>query len=78
VTAYLCQSRDVKKILHPRHIPEITEESIKDFLETNEVGAKLNKIWKSNLEHITLTSVGQLIGVYVSDGILDTKTIINW
>lgn len=71
-------SRDIKRILRPGNIEEITEDLIKEFIDKKEVGVKLNKLWSQGLQHIALTSIGQLIGVYVTDELLGTKTLIDW
>lgn len=71
-------TRDIKKILRPADIMEIPEDLIKEFIDKNEVGIKVDKLWGSGLQHLTLTSIGQLIGIYVTDEILGTRTIIDW
>ncbi|AUB55247.1 hypothetical protein BK007_03935 [Methanobacterium subterraneum] len=47
------------------------------FLKENYIGQRLNNIWSNRLKNSYLTSLGGLIGVYVQDGILGTKTDIT-
>ncbi len=48
------------------------------FLEESENGKKLLEIFKSTVEHITLTSTGMLIGVLVHDQVTGIHTVIDW
>lgn len=48
------------------------------YLDESEQGKKLLSIFKSTLEHITLTSTGMLIGVLVHDQVVGHTTVIDW
>lgn len=49
-----------------------------NFIDKNALGIQLKDLWKSKINHITLTSVGRLIGVYVRDEISGSTTTIDW
>lgn len=52
--------------------------SAKDFVDNHPVGQKLTELWKQGMQSIFLTSVGQLIGIYVADEVAGSTTKIDW
>lgn len=68
---------DLKEYLEPQRDSGITW-SAEDFLEKHPVGVKLKQLWDSGLESVTLTSVGSLIGIYVSDNLTGETTHLDW
>jgi len=65
-------SRNLQKILSP------SQESGFAFdykaFSTTEVGKKVKELWESDLKHALPTTVGQVIGIYVSDMLTNTST----
>ncbi len=65
-------SRDLKELLRRKNHDEFDADAF--FAST--VGSAIKKQWdKDGLMQVSLTSVGQIIGVYVADHL--TKTITN-
>jgi len=54
------------------------EWGVEKFLSETEEGKKLKGYYDKYLEKMTLTSVGQLIGIYVKDQVTGIRTTINW
>lgn len=55
------------------------EWDVEKFLAQSEDGERLKKYYENNLQKVTLTSVGELIGIYVKDQITPGfQTKINW
>ncbi len=65
-------SRDLQKILSPPQESGFTFD-YKAFSATK-IGKKVKELWESNLKHALPTTVGQVIGIYVSDMLTNTKT----
>jgi len=65
-------SRDLQKTLSPPKESGLTFD-YKAFLAT-EWGRKAKKLWESDLKHALPTTVGQVIGIYVSDMLTNTTT----
>lgn len=65
-------SRDLQKILSPPKESGFTFD-YKVFSGTL-VGNKIEELWKSGLNHAIPTTVGQVIGIYVSDMLTNTTT----
>ena len=70
-------NRDLKKILTPS-TKSIDDWSFQDFVQNNPVGKQLYSLWQNGMQQTTLTTTGQLIGIYVHDELTKTRTIINW
>jgi hypothetical protein len=70
-------TRDLKKILSP---PENSgfQWDYNRFIQDTEVGRKLKELWDSGMTRAVSTSVGRLIGIYVNDLLVGTKTTIEW
>lgn len=52
--------------------------SLDEFINNN-TGQQLKEIWEGGMDQITLTSAGNLIGIYVHDELSGKRTIlINW
>jgi hypothetical protein len=51
--------------------------SSSEFSES-EAGKQLLELWGKGMQHVSLTTVGQLIGIYVHDELTKTTTVINW
>ena len=58
-------SRDLQKILSPPKERGLTFD-YKAFSATD-IGKKVNELWESELKHSLPTTIGQIIGIYVSD-----------
>lgn len=54
------------------------EWEIDKFLSETEEGKKLKEYYEKYLQKMTLTSAGQLIGIYVKDQVTGIRTTINW
>src|SRR3989338_1746525 len=69
--------RDLKQVLSP---PAESGYSwpVDDFIQNNPFGKQLNELWKNGMEKTTLTTTGQLIGIYVNDELTKTRTKIDW
>jgi len=65
-------SRDLQKTLSPPKESDLTFD-YKAFLAT-EWGRKVKELWESDLKHALPTTVGQVIGIYVSDMLTNTTT----
>lgn len=68
-------SRDLQKILSPSKESGLTFD-YKAFSAT-EIGNKVKELWESELKHALPTTIGQLIGVYVSDMLTNTHTSLD-
>jgi len=68
-------SRDLQKILSPPKESGLTFD-YKAFSAT-EIGKKVKELWESELKHALPTTIGQLIGVYVSDMLTNTHTSLD-
>ena len=68
--------RDMKQVLSPRGETKY-DWPFDDFVGNNTVGKQLNELW-GGMQRITLTTTGQLIGIYVTDEINRTRTKISW
>lgn len=71
-------TRKLNKML----IPELENQktnpwSFEEFAKT-EVGQKIEKLWETGMNKASLTTTGMLIGTYVVDNKLKTKTKIDW
>ena len=69
--------RDLKKILTP-HVEPTFEWPFDDFIKDNPLGKQLNELWKKEIQRVSLTTAGHLIGVYVHDELTKSRTIIHW
>lgn len=49
-----------------------------DFVQNNPIGKKLHELWENGMQQTTLTTAGQLIGIYVHDEQTKTTTMIGW
>jgi len=69
--------RDLKKILSP---PSETgyDWPFDDFVQNNPAGKELQELWKNGMQQTTLTTAGQLTGIYVHDEQTRTTTTIDW
>lgn len=67
-------SRDLNPILKSG----FGEWNSQKYLEESENGKKLAVLYKSTLEHMTLTSTGMMIGILVHDQVVGKRTTINW
>lgn len=70
--------RDLKAVLSP---PSETgyDWPFDDFVQNNPIGKKLRELWENGMQQITLTTAGQLIGIYVHDEqTKTTTTMIGW
>ncbi len=65
-------SRDLQKILSPPKESDLTFD-YQEFSAT-ELGKKIKELWASGLKHALPTTIGQLIGTYVSDMLTSTTT----
>lgn len=54
------------------------EWEVDKFLSEIEEGKKLKEYYEKYLQKMTLTSAGQLIGIYVKDQVTGIRTTINW
>ncbi len=54
------------------------EWEVDKFLSEIEEGKKLKEYYEKYLQKMTLTSAGQLIGIYVTDQVTGIRTTINW
>jgi len=54
------------------------EWEVEKFLSETEEGKKLKEYYDKYLQKMTLTSAGQLIGIYVKDQVTGIRTTINW
>jgi len=54
------------------------EWEVDKFLSETEEGKKLKEYYEKYLQKMTLTSAGQLIGIYVKDQVTGIRTTINW
>lgn len=73
-------SRDLEKVLSPVIGAESSEfkwDADKFFTDTR-IGKELLELWKAGMERAVPTSVGRLIGIYVQDLLVGTKTDIKW
>jgi len=70
-------SRDLKKSLSP---PEDSgyDWAFDDFVENTDAGKGLLELWEKQIKRTTLTTAGQLIGIYVHDDKTGTTTAITW
>ena len=68
--------RDLKAVL-TRLAEAQYEWPFDDFIK-NKLGKQLKELWDKVMQQVTLTTAGQLIGVYVHDEIASTRTVINW
>lgn len=50
----------------------------REFLVNTKEGRLLDKVFKERLQRVTLTSTGQLIGIYVHDHLMGKRTSIDW
>lgn len=66
--------RDLTKILKSG----FGDWEIDKFLSETEEGKKLKEYYNKYLQKMTLTSAGQLIGIYVKDQVTGIRTIIDW
>jgi hypothetical protein len=48
-----------------------------EAFSATEVGKRITQLWKTGLEHALPTTVGQLIGIYVSDMLTSTTTSLE-
>jgi hypothetical protein len=69
-------SRDIKRVLNPPN-PETHPWPADKFLSENPLGKHLSDLWKT-MNHASLTTTGQLIGIYVHDLTTTQKTTIDW
>lgn len=67
-------SRDLNPILKSG----FGEWKTQEYLEVSDNGKRLVEIYKSTLEHMTLTSTGMLIGILVHDQVIGQHTVIDW
>jgi len=67
-------SRDLNPILKSG----FGEWNSQKYLEESDNGKRLLEIYKSTLEHMTLTSTGMLIGILVHDQVMGQHTVIDW
>ena len=65
-------SRDLKGMLSPPKESGFTFDY--EAFSATEIGKKIEEIWKSGLQNAIPTTVGQVIGVYVSDMLTKTTT----
>lgn len=56
----------------------IGEWDVQKFLSGTDEGKKLKEYYEKYLQKMTLTSAGQLIGIYVKDQVTGVRTTINW
>ncbi len=69
--------RDLRKILSPSAEAGY-DWPFDDFIQNNPFGKQLYELWENGMQRITLTTAGQLIGIYVHDELTKTRTMINW
>jgi hypothetical protein len=66
--------RDLKRVLKSG----FGEWDVEKFVSDTEEGKKLKEYYDKYLQKMTLTSAGQLIGIYVKDQVIGIRTTINW
>ena len=70
-------SRDFEKVLREK-LSLGQDWSAEKLLAHLSFGAELRDLWSTSVHNVTLTSVGQLIGVMVHDSVSGSTTIIKW
>ncbi len=68
--------RDLKKVLSPAE-PSY-DWNFDHFIQNNPFGKQLHELWKNGMQQNTLTTTGELIGIYVNDELTKKRTIIDW
>lgn len=68
--------RSLKEVLGPRKAEY--DWPFDDFIKNTPSGKQLNELWEKGMQQTTLTTTGNLIGIYVNDELTKTRTSIDW